>query len=494
MAIFSSNKPANSEFKRDHRKAERFFEHAQTVADTHNFDYAVECYINGLRHDPDNMAKHEALREVSLKRKVAGGKSAPIGEKLKRPGKDPIERLLRAERLWAKDPLNVSLMVEVTARAVEADEAEQELHLGELAYWVGSLVLEMNQGAKKPSKDLYVKVRDLFTRIGAYDKAVEACRLAVQLDPQNGGLIHDLKNLEAELAIHRGGFEERGVEEGGSRQLVRDMDKQKALEQEESISKTVSDVEQIIERRRAEYEQSPDDLDVLKKLVAALVQRETDESEAEAIDLLTAAHERTGQYRFKVEVGDIRIKQMNRQFRKLRLASEAAPEDPGARREMKEFARRKVKFELGEYRERVKNYPTDLALKFELGRRLFALKQYDEAIGAFQQSKTHPKHRAASHDYLGRCYLEQGWFDEAIETFRKGIESHPLSDDRLALELRYQLMQALRGHAEKHKDVEFAKEAQSIGSQVLQTDINFKDIRKQMDELRALGQSLREGA
>ena len=51
---------------RDERKARRFFEHAQAMAETRNYDYAIELYIRGLAHDPDAMDKHQALHEVAL--------------------------------------------------------------------------------------------------------------------------------------------------------------------------------------------------------------------------------------------------------------------------------------------------------------------------------------------------------------------------------------------------------------------------------------------
>ena len=64
----SKDKSPGDGFKRDARKARRFFEHAETTADARNYDYAIDCYVNGLRHDPDNMAQHEALYEVAKRR------------------------------------------------------------------------------------------------------------------------------------------------------------------------------------------------------------------------------------------------------------------------------------------------------------------------------------------------------------------------------------------------------------------------------------------
>lgn len=491
MALFGKHKPqAAPSFQRDLRKARRFFEHAQTVADARNYDYAIECYVNGLRHQPDNLAMHQALRETALKRKVAGGKPVGWGEKLgdlfKKGSKNPVDRMLDAEMLWSKDPLNPALAVEVMARAVESGEADGELKMSDVAYWVGTQVLDPKQSSQKPGKSIYVKARDLFGKIRAFAKAVEACQRALQLDPGDPELLDSLKNLEAERTMQEGGYAAAGGQEGGFRKMVRDLAQQRALEQEEGVAKASSALDQTIERRRAEYQALRDDVDRAQKLVAALLQKETAEADEESIQLLRELWEKTGQYRFKVRMGDVRIRQFQRQGRNLRAAAKADPENRALRKQLQELAARQLQFELEEYTERVQNYPTDLGLRFELGKRLFAVGKYDEAIASFQQAKGDPRYRAASHEFLGRSYAVRGWLEEAIEALRQGIESHPSKEDRLGLSLRYQLMTVLKQSAIKSRSLDQAKEAQKIASQVLQTDINFADIRQQVEEVRKL--------
>jgi tetratricopeptide (TPR) repeat protein len=475
-------------FTRDPRKARRFFEHAQTVADARNYDYAVECYVQGLRHDPDNINKHEELYEVAKRRKVSGGKPPGLKERFKSGGSDPVEKMLHAELLWAKDPTNTSYMLEVMKHAVESDKHNDSLNLAEVAYWVGGLTLQGLQG--KSDKKSLLSARDLFVEIGAYDKAVEACRRAVALDPNNAELLQDLKNLEAENTMQKGGYSGAKASAGGYRQFVRDADKQRALEQEDAISKTASAADDIIKRRRAEYEEDPQDLDRLSKLVDALLARETEETEKQAVDLLRQAWEESGQYRHKMRIGDVQMKQLNRQQRQLRAELQQQPDDADVKARLKEHLRKQLEFELKEYEDRVKNYPTDMGLRFELGKRLYQAGRVDDAIGAFQQAKADPKQRAASHMFLGSCYLHKGWQDEAVETLNEGIEHHPLDDDKLALDMRYLLMDAMYQSAAKTKDLAKAKESQKVASKILQTNINYRDIRNWMDKVKQLVEQL----
>ena len=491
MALFRKSKPdENNDFQRDPRKSHSWFEKASAVADTRQYEFAIECFISGLRHDPGNRNAHEQLREVALKRKVGGGKPAGLTERLRSAGNDPINKFLHGEKLWVKDPLNLQLMLQTIKLAVAADKVAPDDKINEIAYWIGTIILEGNQTSKKPDKASYLKLRDLLVQIGAYEKAVMACRLALQLDPQDTTIQNELKDLEAENTMQEGRYADGDVD---FRASVRDMDKQRQLGEEDAITKTESVLEHIIQRRRTEYEQEPADTNRLHKLVDALLQKESDQTESEAIQLLQSAHEQTGQYRYRVRVGDIRMRQMARQFRLLKKAADAKDADPQARGKLESLYRQRMQFELDQYTERVKNYPTDLGLKFQLGMRLFAFKKYDEAISAFQQAKVDPKHRALAHEHLGRCYLAREWFDEAVDTLRQGIELHPLTDDRLGKEMRYRLMDALARAAELNNSPEHAREAQKIASQLLQTDINYRDIRQRIDALRQLADRLQKG-
>ena len=40
--------PAAGPTPQERAKAIKWFDHGKSVADTHNYDYAIECYINGL--------------------------------------------------------------------------------------------------------------------------------------------------------------------------------------------------------------------------------------------------------------------------------------------------------------------------------------------------------------------------------------------------------------------------------------------------------------
>ncbi len=474
--------------KRDVKKARPWFERARTVADTRNYDYAVECYISGLKHDLDNLNMHEALHEVAMKRKLAGGRPAGFTERYFGGGKTLVEKALHAELLWAKDPTNPQLMQALMERLVELDAQTEQLNLGEVAWWVGSLILESAGAQKKPTRAGYVRVMELFEAIGAYDKAIEACRRALHLaDNSDPDLLRKLKDLQATDTMTKARYGE------SARESIRDVDKQRDLDQQDQIARTGSAQEELIARRRAEYEEDPQDVDRAQKLVTVLVESGKPEHEDEAIRILTELWQQTGQYRYKMRIGDIRIRRFGRELREMRDQLARKPDDEALRRKLQELARQQIQFELGEFKERVKNYPTDMALRFQLGRRLHAVRQYDEAIAEFQQARADPKHRAQALLYLGRCYALKDWLDESLDALREAIDTHTVSGDKLGLEMRYELMDTLEKSAGQNRNLEQAREAAKIASDILQTDINYRDIRQRLDRIRKLVNELEGG-
>lgn len=467
-------------FNRALRKANTFFDYGDTAADSKNYDYAVECYIGGLRHNPDNMARHEELHDIAKRRSVNGGK--PI--KAKPVGPSLVDKMLRAEKNWACDWNNVEHIVAMIEAAVEADQREgEEANLGEVAYWAAGLALQYNASPNiKPNRRAYLRIADAMEKIEAYDLALDAARRALQLKDEDS-----LRDRIKDFTALKYTKESAQGEGEGFRKNIKNADEQQRVQQQ--LDTTGSQTDSLIASMREQYEENPEDTDRLQKLVDALLRSEDLNNEKEAIKLLLQAHEQTGQYRYKVKAGDVRLKQFNRVLRQLQEKANAGDEQ--ARAKLHDGLKKRLAFELQEFGERAQNYPTDLKLKFELGKRQYQAGQFDDAIGNFQQATSEPKSRSAAHLYLGRCFVQKQWMDEAINTLEKGIELHAESDDRLGKELRYDLMSVRMDAARANKDLDLAKQAQELASELLQIDINYKDIREKMDEARKLVEELK---
>ena len=126
-------------------KAVAFFERGRSVAVTGNFDYAIEMFMQGLAIDPENVEAHQELRDISLKRKISGGKGLGMMERLKfkTTNKDDKLNMLNAERMLAFEPGDTGYMEGVLTNA----------HKGgffDTVMWIGPILQKANAESKKP--------------------------------------------------------------------------------------------------------------------------------------------------------------------------------------------------------------------------------------------------------------------------------------------------------------------------------------------------------
>ncbi len=451
-------------------KGKAYFDRARTVADTGNYDYAIDMLIEGLAREPENMKEREFLRDISLRRKVKGGKPAGglMGAKAIFKGKTPKELMLNAEWLLAKDPGNISQMQTILKQA-------STCLYKDIVLWIAPIIIQANRTNKFPNLKIFMEVADTYEKFAEFELAGEAIRWAAQQNPTDPILAERIKELATRETLKKGQYE--AVPD--FKESLKDKQATKDLIMKESLSKTEDFKLRLIEEARGVYEKNSHDMQAINKLAKSLVDMETEEHENQAIDVLKKAFEETKTYRYKMYIGEIKIKQMRRTHRILAEALKAHPGDEAVQKDFQKLEADRLAFELEEFAERAHHYPSDGAVLFEYGLRLYRSKQYDAAIAVLQQAQNSPAKRAESLHLLGRSFLEQSMNQEAVDTLRRAIESYELAEtgDAKSKEIHYWLGRALEIVGQKN-------DAEKIFSKILQWDINFRDARQRLADLR----------
>ena len=107
----TSESRGKGDFVPQPEKARKWFDYGRNAADTSNFEYALTCYANGIKLDPDAMSAHEAMYEVAVKHMGRNGPSATGKEiKLIDDGTQ-VGRFAAAEFAWMKDLTNAALAI-----------------------------------------------------------------------------------------------------------------------------------------------------------------------------------------------------------------------------------------------------------------------------------------------------------------------------------------------------------------------------------------------
>lgn len=472
-------------FEPQPEKARKWFEHAKTYADTTNFAGALFSYANGIKLDPEAMSAHEAMYEVAIQYMNTGGKPASGSEIRKLEDSQPVSKFAAAEFAWMKDVANPSLALKALAAAVKAGQKEY-------GHWIASKVLGTLLRSKKQSKSMLITAKDLFKEVNAWNEALAAGQHALRLDPTDGALDHELKDISAQRAMDQGGYERAAGKEGGFREFIRSAEKQREMQEAESIVAGQSVEERNLQRAREAYEKTPKVPEVLN-LYAQLVKKQgTPEAEQLAHEIYLKGYEDTGEYRFRMYAGDIQIDQLRREYESLQAAIEASPNDAAAAQQAQAVKERLLDLEAEEFAERAAKYPTDRFLKARLGEIEFARGKYDDAMALLQAAKDEPKLRVRAGHVLGRCFAAEGWHREAISEFKEALNSvDPTERDR-ELAIRYDLMISLIEHARQEREVNSAREALDICSLIARKDITYRDIRAKRKEVDQVIRDLAE--
>lgn len=483
-----TDKPAKgkSGFAPDPGKAKSWFKHAEVSHQSTNYEYAMTCWLKGLGFDPANL---EALQNYykSAQAFAAGqSKPGPTKEQLKSiDAKGPIAKYQTALLQWGGKPLDA-------AAALKVVEAAGGLQLRECAAWLGEFALRAARAEPKPRKDAFVKLLDAFAKLELWTLATKAGEDAVTLDRNDGALADRVKQVSAKAAMHTGGFDQAG-EEGGFRKNIRDSAAQERIRQQQSVVKSEDAAADVIEEARADYESRPEDRNSIGKYVRALLARGKEDDEKLAREILLKAYKALKEERMREQAADIQLRWGKRKLEALKQAAEANPSDAAAKEAFEEGKVEHIKLEAEEYAQRVRAYPTETAYKYELGRRLFLLGQYEEAIRFLQEAQNDAKRRVRVLNLLGQSFQKLGWHSEAVGMLRQAAEAHHSSDDDLALDLRYGLMKALEGQGREQRDVEAVEEAIKLASAIAMKQIGYRDVRALRDELQKLLKELREG-
>lgn len=454
----------------DRAKAEVFFQRGTAVAGTGNYEYAIEMYLQGLAIDPESVEAHQALRDISLRRKASGGKPLGMTERWKLKKGDDKQNLLNAEKLLAYDPGNTDHMITLL-------QAAQKAGFYDTVLWIGPILLKANFESPKQDFGKYITLRDVYKSLHRWKLATEACQYAANLRPDDMDLQTELKNLGAMTTIHEGDYEA-----GDFRKSIRDREKQeKLLEQDRDVRSIDAMSRQIIDAEK-EWQADPTEPGKLMKLVELLVKTENPEYENRAIELLQNAYDTTKQFRFRQNIGKVRLYQLQREERNLRAQIAKDADNERIKEEYRQFTIDRAQQELEEYTLWSENYPTDMGIKFEMAKRLFVLERFDEAIPVFQAARNDPKYRTEAGIFLGRAFLAAGFVDEAVDTLKGLIDSYELAGDAKSIEMTYWYARSL----EQQGDTASAIKSYS---RVAQWNFNYRDVQSRVKRLRSGGAS-----
>ncbi len=230
MALFGKKSNSDEPFIPDPEKANAWFDRARQMADSHNYESAFAFFASGFKFDPRDIAVHKEVLEIAQTYHNRGGEKATSKQIKQVDGPSEVEKFVTALFVWWHEILNAKHAMKAVSQAVKAEQ-----HTFGAAMADTLLSLSSRDGKALSYKELKA-LMELFQSAGAWDQAIKVGQAALEAKPDDAALQRSLNELAAERAFSGGGYDQMGEEEGGFKKFVKDIDKQRELEEDESLA------------------------------------------------------------------------------------------------------------------------------------------------------------------------------------------------------------------------------------------------------------------
>ena len=454
------------------------FERGMAAYHKDNLDYAITLFTDVLQKEPALHECREALRAAQFRRGGSGGGLFKIKKLLGQASpalakgqlalrSNPAEAMHSAEQILNDDPKNAAAH-ELLARAALA------LGLPRTAVLSLEIVFKNDPG----NREAALRLAEALIAAGQTTRADRIYADLLAANPSDIEVARAYKNLGAQRTLADPGYSSlapgastsagagAGTGAASFRSALKNKEEAAAIEQESRPVQAGDSGDRLLADYTARSQREPDNLKLLRNLADLHVQRREFDRALATYERIVAA-EGTGDPSLQKAIADTRVRQFDARIDQL---DPGALDHPEARAALE---RERDDFRLAECRARVEKYPTDLAIRFELGELFFRAGRLTEAIQELQKAQANPNRRLPAMALLAKCFARRGMNDLAARTLQNAIPEKPVFDDEKK-DLVYELGAVLEKMGRAEEAVEQFK-------LIYEMDIGYRDVAARVD-------------
>jgi tetratricopeptide (TPR) repeat protein len=448
------------------RDARMLYTKAQEAAQRDNTDYAIALYNQVLEKEPGFFEGRKALRAEQFKK--AGAAKGFFKKMMSSAGSSPL--VAKAQLALRSNPASAMAIGE---QILNTDphgsaghkiivEAANSLELPRTA------VLSYETLIKNSPKDkgLAIEYAVACAQAGNAAPGERVLMEMLRETPNDGELNQALKDLSARKTLGEGGYGALESGKGSYRDILKNKEEAVMLEQEKRTVKSEDRTESLIKEYESRLQTEPNNLKLIRSLADLYTEKKQFDKAFALYDQLK--HSELGN---DPSLAQAMAKTKGKQFdHQIEQLNPFAPEHAA---QVEQLKAAKLEFQVEECRKRVEKYPTDLAIRFELGVLYFQTGKYTEAIQEFQKAQNNPNKRLPAMAYLAQCYAKKKIFDLAARTFQNAIKEKLIFDEEKK-EMTYNLGTVLESMGKKDEAIEQFK-------LIYEVDSSYKDVAAKVE-------------
>jgi tetratricopeptide (TPR) repeat protein len=266
--------------------------------------------------------------------------------------------------------------------------------------------------------------------------------------------------------MDQGGYGALEKGEGSFRDILKNKAEANSLEQQNRVVKSEDVTERLIGEYETRLQTEPNNLKLTRSLAELYTQKKEFDKALELYARVKNS-EMGNDPSLETAIAGTMVKQFDHQIATLNpFAADHADQ-------VAKLQAEKLNFQTAECQKRVEKYPTDLAIRYEMGVLNFQAGKINEAMQEFQKARGNPHKRLAAMGYLAQCYGRKKMFDMAARTLQEAIKEKPTFDDEKK-ELVYNLGSMLENMGKKEEAIEQFKI-------IYEMDMGYKDVAAKVD-------------
>jgi tetratricopeptide (TPR) repeat protein len=275
-----------------------------------------------------------------------------------------------------------------------------------------------------------------------------------------------LKDLSARKTLDEGGYAALEGGKGSYRDILKNKQEAITLEQEKRTVKNEDVNDKLIREYESRLQTNPNDLKLVRSLAEIYTEKKQFDKAFELYDRVKNS-EMGNDPTLDQAIAKLKLKQFDQQIEQLN------PFGPDHAAQVEQLKAQKLEFQVAECQKRVEKYPTDSAIRFEMGVLYFQIGKYSEAIQEFQKAQQNPHKRLSAMGYLAQCYAKKKMYDFAARTFENAIKEKLVFDEEKK-ELIYNLAGVLATMGKKAEEIEQLK-------LIYDVDSGYKDVAARVE-------------
>ena len=442
------------------------FDKAAASVKMQNASYAVQLLLPIIKDVPTFLEGRKTLRTAAAlahsgKKKLLDTSVIAVMKLKTKAEKDPIGVMGDLEDILASDPFNAAAN-QMLFDAANAAKMPQ----------TASFALEMMMKGAPSNLKLMHKAAEYFMQINDPEKAITVFNNILKLDNSDGEARRGVTNANARLSMNKQKWE--GGDGGNFRDLLKNKDKAKQLEDLNRIGATKEQMMEQLAYLGAEYEVDPNNVDTSRK-IGELYERLDDYASALSY-FQWALQLSNGDASLETKVHKISDRLDEANLAHLQTVIDADPTAEtaeAAREQLKELHQRRIEKLVISARERVDRNPTDPQLRYELGNYLYNAGNPTEAIPELQRAKNNPAIRTKAMLALARCYEAKNMLDLGVRQLQEAASEIPTMD-AIKKEVLYVLGNILEKMGRKDEFLDAFK-------QIYEVDYGYKDVATRVE-------------